>query len=785
LVNRATGLKDDMVGSLYPDREGGLWLGLDNGLARVETPSPLSLYAEPFGIRGSVEDIMRHQERLYAATAQGVYFVSYPTPTPTGKLPVFQPVSGIATQSWSLLTGNNMLLAATNDGVFTIEENRATQRVSDLSAFVLYRSRQDSNRVYVGLEEGLGLLLWTNGSWRLAGQLSGMIGRVRSIAEDEEGTLWLGTESQSVLRVKVPSRPWGGAIDPSTPAVDIAHFTGEHGIPPGSVYAIFVNQQVRFSTSGGLRYFDRRSQSFLPDSTFGATFADTTRTIGHIIEDSHGRVIIRGSDQNGVVIAMAVPQEDGTYAVNAAPFRQVSEYGHIWASYADPDDPGVVWFGSEESILRYDPAVAKDYAVEYAALVRRVTVDLKGTGADSEIFGGTLDYGAEVSPPPRTLRYANNALRFEYAAPSYGGASKILYQVFLEGFDKSWSEWSDDTRKNYTNLPAGDYRFRVRAKNGYEHLSREALYRFTILPPWWRTWWAYTLYGLFIVASVFAVDRVQRRRLVRKEREKAFLREKELRAESAEHLSNYLQSENLRQTQELEQARQLQLSMLPQKLPEHPVVEIAAYMQTATEVGGDYYDFDLADDGTLTIAIGDATGHGAEAGIMVTAMKTLWNAFSRDTDLEGVLHKSNQALKRMHLPKLYMALALARLQGQRLELVGAGMPPALLYRAASGWIEAVPLKGMPLGGPGALPYRGTSVALSPGDTLILMSDGFPELFNESREMLGYAQASEVFREVAERLPQEIIAHLMQTAKAWCNGQVQADDMTFVVMKVKA
>ena len=139
-----------------------------------------------------------------------------------------------------------------------------------------------------------------------------------------------------------------------------------------------------------------------------------------------------------------------------------------------------------------------------------------------------------------------------------------------------------------------------------------------------------------------------------------------------------LEAENARQTQELEGARQLQLSMLPKTMPEHPTVDVAAFMKTATEVGGDYYDFDVADDGTLTIAIGDATGHGAQAGTMVTATKSLFSLLAHEPDLKRVLHKAALALKRMALPRLYMALALAKLRGQTLELAGVGMPPALV-----------------------------------------------------------------------------------------------------------
>ncbi len=544
IVSKISGLQNENIWFLYPDREGALWLALDNGLARVETPAPFSLYSEQLGINGSVEAILRHQGRLYAATSQGVSFMS--SPTPTGKFPIFQSVSGIATQSWSLLSVDNTLLAATSDGVFRIEGDRATQRVCDLFSYFLYRSRQDSSRVYAGLNDGLALLHWKNGNWHFAGRVPGISGEVRSIVEDEEDVLWLGTSQQGVLRMKIPPRQPGLGIDNEAPEVEIERYTEEDGIPRGWVHVFLVKKRARFATAKGLRYFDLRSQSFLPDSTFGKTFADTARWISHVIEDKQGRLLIRSSDQNRDAIGAAAPQEDGAYTWNITPFLRISEYGKMLAIYPDPGHPGVVWFGGDEGIVRYDPAVAKDYSVDYSALIRRVTVNLKRAGGDSVIFGGTIEYGRERSQSFPTLRYANNALRFEFAAPSYDDPSANLYQIFLEGFDKNWSEWTDETKKDYTNLAEGDYHFRVRAKNVYDHVSQEVVYAFTILPPWWRTWWAYGGYAVMLGLLVFAVDRVQRRRLIKKERARSEIRETKLRAQAVEAENKALQAENAR-----------------------------------------------------------------------------------------------------------------------------------------------------------------------------------------------------------------------------------------------
>ncbi len=243
-----------------------------------------------------------------------------------------------------------------------------------------------------------------------------------------------------------------------------------------------------------------------------------------------------------------------------------------------------------------------------------------------------------------------------------------------------------------------------------------------------------------------------------------------------------LEAENQRQAEELEVARKLQLSMLPATLPMLPELEVAAGMFTATEVGGDYYDFDLAEDGALTVAIGDATGHGMKAGTMVTATKSLFKAHSNSAELSHTLDRFGRALKRMNLHHLRMALTLVRITGRQLNLAAAGMPPALLHRAATGAIESVGEGGMPLGGLTDFPYRQIDLELQSGDTVLLMSDGFPERLNHDDEMLGYDSVSESFQRAAANSPQTIIDHLVADAETWAAGKPANDDTTFVVLR---
>ncbi len=245
-----------------------------------------------------------------------------------------------------------------------------------------------------------------------------------------------------------------------------------------------------------------------------------------------------------------------------------------------------------------------------------------------------------------------------------------------------------------------------------------------------------------------------------------------------------LSAENDRKTQELEEARSFQLSLLPKALPQIPGLDLASYTKTATEVGGDYYDFQEGPDGRLTVAIGDATGHGARAGTMVAVIKSLFSSRAAQARLPEFLAEAAATIKRMELHRMAMALALVRLEGRRVTVSSAGMPPVLLFRRQTREVEEIVLPGMPLGGILGYPYGEHSTEMEPGDTLLLMTDGFPEMLDGDGEVLGYEGIRRLFSEAAEGSAQAIIDSLAAAVEERSDGAPLEDDTTFLVLRLK-
>ncbi|MCA1801453.1 MAG: response regulator [Rhodothermaceae bacterium] len=510
-VNKAAGLIDELNISLFSDTQGGLWLALNNGIARIELLSPVTRFDDKSGIQSYVSSIIRHDGILYASTDREVLYLDE-TAFP---FPGFKPVSGLATLSWSFLSVADHLLLGTQDGIYKIEKDKAT-RINSLSAITLHNSLQNSNLVFAGLLDGLAAMRQEDGNWQYLGKIPGISERIYSIVEDESGAFWLGTQTDGVIKIRLSLINNEDMINPETDGninsirvAEIMRYGQMNGLPAGPVTPSLIGDRIFFKTIKGLRSFDPVEKVFKPDSTFGDIFADTLSWINSIRNDQHGNAwIVAGNQQKNYTGKLEL-QPDGSYQWEETPFLRMYDLGRVYFSY--PESDGTVWFGGAQGIARYSPVYHKNYHNHFSTIIRKV----RGISDDSVYYHGALPDG--LTPPQ--IKYAHNSLRFEFAALSYDDPSRNRYQVKLDGFDAGWSNWSSESKKDYTGLPAGKYIFRVRGKNIYEHLSSEAGFSFIVLHPWYQTGWAYVIYMMIVGSLIFGIVKVRVRHLERKNTE--------------------------------------------------------------------------------------------------------------------------------------------------------------------------------------------------------------------------------------------------------------------------
>lgn len=260
--------------------------------------------------------------------------------------------------------------------------------------------------------------------------------------------------------------------------------------------------------------------------------------------------------------------------------------------------------------------------------------------------------------------------------------------------------------------------------------------------------------------------------------------DKEREAVLAESRQKLLAVEYERKTAELEEARKLQLSMLPLELTEMVHYSAQVKMKTATEVGGDYYDVKKYSEHDSYLIIGDATGHGAKAGIMVTITKSLLAVLDLRKGLINSIIQLNRSIKSLNLHNLYMSLTIAELGSDGIRYISAGMPPVYVFRKESKKVEMVISKSMPLGAFANFEYMIQKIELEEGDIVVFVTDGLTELFNKNKEILGIERTREIIEILLENHPiTEFTDRLFAEVESWGGGEIN-DDVTVLQLEYR-
>jgi PAS domain S-box-containing protein len=233
--------------------------------------------------------------------------------------------------------------------------------------------------------------------------------------------------------------------------------------------------------------------------------------------------------------------------------------------------------------------------------------------------------------------------------------------------------------------------------------------------------------------------------------------------------------------QELRVARMIQHTLLPKSLPELEGHKIAAYYQPAREVGGDFYDFLRLPDGRLGLFVGDVSGKGVPAAIVMAITRTLLRSAYHLGSPGEILEQVNDSLLPDIPPNMFVTCLAALLDSStgRLQYANAGHDPPYVRHAAG--VSELRATGMPLGLMPNMSYEQKEITLQPGESILLYSDGLVEAHSPRREMFGFPRMQEYVREHSggATLIDSLLAELEQfTGKDW----EQEDDITLLTLQ---
>ena len=254
-----------------------------------------------------------------------------------------------------------------------------------------------------------------------------------------------------------------------------------------------------------------------------------------------------------------------------------------------------------------------------------------------------------------------------------------------------------------------------------------------------------------------------------------------LMVQSSAQKRKFAKIEEHRKTLELEAAKKMQIGFLPKILPSSNDIEIATFIRSSTEVGGDYYDFIVRPDKSILSICGDATGHGVASGMMVSVTKASLISIT-ETKINLILKKLNQVIRKIDLGTLRMSLNIIEIKDDKIRMTSAAMPPIFLYKASSKKVEEIMQTNLPLGGLGNEDFDLIEKDFEPGDVVIQLSDGLPEAPNPAGEMYDYDRVKDHLEAVGSKSVDEIKNSFILEADHWLGGIHNPDDITFVIIK---
>ncbi|WMN10871.1 triple tyrosine motif-containing protein [Marivirga salinae] len=530
-LTKGRGIENRTVLSLYEDIQGNLWLGHNNGISSVALNSPFEHLNEQTGLPGTGYDALLLRDTLYLGTNNGLYFKNI-----LNKNTTFQKVKNTTGQVYNIEHLHNSIIMGHHSGTFNINNGEASILSETPGTWTFLDLKNHPEYVLQGNYKGICLFKKSENGIKFHHKLEGFEESSRVMEEDEDGNIWMTHGYKGVFKLN---------LSEDLKSVQSEYYGEEKGLPSKVLINVWrLNNNLIFSTESGLYEYNKKQDRFIKSSFLSEYFPENVQFVS-FTEDALGNIYFVSTTETGVL----EKSTNGNYNKHTAVFNQLINALNDDLHNIIPLEANKVLFAAKEGFIFFDNSVQKLQDIDYNVIFTKISIS--NSKEDSIITYGREMRGDKVSFKQINkgieIPFKDNSIRIEYSAPYMNGQFQNEYQYWLENNEVGYSEWSVRTAKEYTNLKEGDYTFHVRAKNIHGQLSSVATYEFTILPPWYRTNWAYGLYiflGLITSVLVFVIFELRYKKkteIITEEKEKEITRiDSELKTseQKLEHLKN-------------------------------------------------------------------------------------------------------------------------------------------------------------------------------------------------------------------------------------------------------
>lgn len=494
--NYATGLQNNNVRGILLDEDRNMWLALDDGISYVAINSAVKNIFPDQNKQITSYAFRRFNGSLYIGTSNGLYY----TPLEPDLIDLsissrkFHEVKNTEGQVWNLDEINNELLMGHEDGTFLVKNGMANKIVATPGTWTFQPMSNifPATQVLAGTYLGLQTLNFSNGVFLNAGTVLGLNESLRFVVLDNSSNVWSSHPYHGIYRMEL--YPDLKRIRKTT------LFTEKDGLPSTLYnYVYRIKNRVLVATLSGIYEFDTKTNRFAPFGLLKNALKGIA--VQYLKEDEDGNIWFI-SDKKVSVIDFSRHSGQNAYTIVHLPEMDGKVVGGFECVYTL--NRNNILIGANKGA----------YHVNYEQYLKNIikprvsigVVKLIGT-RDSVAFGGYFTKKGLLSDSQDLTQIPNfsngfNSIHFEFTSTLFEHKKNIGFCYQLVGFDKEWSVWTNKTEKDYTNLPAGKYTFKVKARTNVDNESSVISYTFEILPAWYNTVWMKLVY-IFLVVLLF------------------------------------------------------------------------------------------------------------------------------------------------------------------------------------------------------------------------------------------------------------------------------------------
>ena len=492
-LNKETGLINNNTTECLIDRMNNIWLSTGNGISHVEMASPVKMLDSRFDFEyGQPLFVNYFEDKMITCTGFKIYELLFQNNTQV----ILNELQKAEGQSWGGMQIGNEFYIARNQSILRLDKTGNTKIYGPQeNIWSIKKVPFGEDNYILGGTGGLFYYKYDGDSLKFQHKIEGFDKSAREL-KFHENELWIATDYSGIYKI---------TFSDSITIINTEFYGTEKGLFNSiSMYLYEWKDLLLISTFKTLFYYDTKSDSIQEFSQITDKFnTDGDKVLQLIYVDNLDNFWFEYYDNNFESEIFCFKEQDGEFVETNFFAKKMLNYG-IAFFFNVTDD--LLIAGSSRGYALLDCKSQYNSKIPFKVLVRKVYYSSK----DSLLYGGYVIKNNKIihelnDDKKLIIEFKNNNLRFVYAAPFFIDSKKIKYRVKLVNYDKDWSRWTYETKKDYTNLPPGNYTLMIEAINIYGQVSEQTKFSIYVKYPWYRTIYAYIVYLIFLIIFLYVI----------------------------------------------------------------------------------------------------------------------------------------------------------------------------------------------------------------------------------------------------------------------------------------